>query len=115
MSYHDWHVGMKVVCVDDVFDESGRNGIGRACEVVPVAGQVYTIRAIGKFYPGNPEELVIVLNEIVNPVLPYRYGYSVVRSERCFGVFRFRPVQKRKTDISIFTAILHDQRDKVEA
>jgi hypothetical protein len=50
------------------------------------------------------------LDEIKNPVLRYTDGDV---GEIPFAAFRFRPVVERKTDISIFTAML--KPSKVEA
>lgn len=89
MSYLDWHVGMKIVCVDNVDDELPPN---------PKCGQVYTISWIGA-----AEDVIMVdLLELPNPDSADFYrGYSADI---------FRKVQPRKTDISCFTAILNGHR-----
>jgi hypothetical protein len=94
--YTSWHVGMKVVCVDD----------NRAPHLI--AGEVYTV---AKLFRG--------------PVHSVRYGWledaigvGLVEFDTGADLFdarRFRPVQKRKTDISIFTAMLHDKKEHVDA
>jgi hypothetical protein len=82
--YTSWHVGMKVVCV--------------CADCVPglKSGAVYTIRKIGR-----DEELIHLYGDVdiwlVETARPGGNGY---------GVNRFRPVQTRKTDISMFTAML---------
>lgn len=95
MSYLDWHVGMKVVCVD------GSNRYASNI-VLPKAGTVYTIRKIVASWPhwltAKPKP-AIWLEEIVRPV-----GLHGV--EHPYGADRFRPVQTKKTDISIFTVML---------
>ncbi len=85
MSYRNWHVGMKVVCVDDSDGQCHRNSGSLK------RGEVYTISRIeADAFP----ELAVQVSE-----LPYRW-YEFVRASR------FRPVQPRKTDISIFTDML---------
>lgn len=98
-AYLDWRVGMRVVCVDDQ-PSDGRG------EVYPVESQVYTIRALSLTDDG---QVKIRLVEIVNAPMAYRQGFH----ECWFRARRFRPVQARKTDISIFTALLNpSQRDR---
>lgn len=94
MSYLDWHVGMKVVCVDS---DSGP-GVWDECEQ-PVIGEVYTIRSI---ITDDEGWVIVHLDEI------QRTERSVGRWGPLAGyaAYRFRPVQTRKTDISIFTAML---------
>lgn len=80
MSYRDWHVGMKVVCVD-----------ARGCGPRLVVGGIYTVRAMDAewVYFEEPSTFGIYGPNMAG----YRYR-------------RFRPVQERKSDISIFTAML---------
>lgn len=90
----NFHVGQKVVCV--VSDDYG----------VTVEGRVYTVSSLiprgkseadGRMVPG------ITLHEVA----PFFYAG--------FDSRRFRPVAERKTDISIFTAMLTGQKAKVDA
>lgn len=95
-----FHVGQKVVCVSGplikVLD-------GRP---LPTVGDVYTIRAIKRGFHRDFGRSVL-LNEIVSPTHPED------GQELGFFAIRFRPVIERKTDISIFTAML--KPSKVEA
>ena len=91
--YTHWHVGMKVVCIRDAGPET-KFGV----EIIPVRGEVYTIRTI----EASNEGICIRLAEIINPVLPYDDGLV----ECDFHSEGFRPVQTRATDISCFTAML---------
>lgn len=84
----DFRVGQPVVCI------KGVSGYGT--EIVPPVGGVYTIREFGSF--GG-----IRLVEIINT--PMRYIEGMV--ECTFDVESFRPVVERKTDISIFRAMLN--------
>lgn len=92
--YTSWYVGMKVVCVKTGPWDSGMPG-----EVCPACGEVYTIRDIVP-----PDEvdsgIGIRLVEIVNPEIEHWVECS-------FLAGNFRPVQTRKTDISIFEAMLN--------
>ena len=99
-----FHVGQKVVCVDD---GPGQLRGTRVWERPIVNGQIYTIRWVG--------------------IAPYynRLGVRLVGVDRGPDKFnrewddmplnahRFRPLIERKTDISIFTAML--KPSKVEA
>jgi hypothetical protein len=99
MSYHDWHVGMKVVCIDPTWGTTGRIQ-QHCCPILPEKGGVYTIRTIELrvVVIGHPPQILIRLAEILNPVIR--------GSEAVFFASKFRPVQPRATDISIFTAML---------
>lgn len=95
--YTSWHVGMKVVCVADDWEQVG------GPERLPIKGEVYTIRSIA---PG-PDGIYVMLVEIVNEPMHYRQGLC----EMDFHADAFRPVQRRVTDISIFTAMLNKQTE----
>jgi len=102
MSYRDWHVGMKVVCVDDsnrTYEHMGFTYVKK--------GSVYTIR---EMYMTT--RLAILVEEVVNRPAAVR-GHGI--REPGFGACHFRPVQPRKTDISIFTAMLNNQRQEEPA
>jgi len=105
-AYRDWKVGDKVVCLQTWFEPCG----GYGDEVGPVEGVIYTIREIGYLSPSIPGKVHVRLCEIVNKARPCQV---VGIWEQTFRASRFRPVQKRKTDISIFTAMLTD--NKVDA
>lgn len=105
-TYRDWHVGMKVVCVGGtppspaMNEYAKRNRLSRPC-----LNKVYTIREITVIvFEGAPHPAVR-LQELDN-------SHVVIREhggEPAFLARRFRPVQKRKTDISQFTAMLNSQ------
>lgn len=97
--YTSWHVGMKVVCVDDQWHDPTAFG---PCPLV--AGVIYTVARIQPatgLYRGGCDHICVQVAEI--------------NWERGFAAPRFRPVQKRKTDISIFTAMLHDKKEHAPA
>ncbi|MCO5072076.1 MAG: hypothetical protein M9944_12800 [Rhizobiaceae bacterium] len=96
MSYLDWHAGMKVVCVDNAPFQGCR---WPSEDEIPVVGNHYTISSVMV----DDEGLVIVHLEELK-----RSKWSVRRFGPLAGyaAWRFRPVQTRKTDISIFTAML---------
>ena len=107
-NYTSWTVGMRVVCVDA--SPINRDLEGRPIKPVSTLqeGNVYTIADIGVrdgIYHGRGRFVKI---RLVN-VLDVNDGYAAAR---------FRPVQTRKTDISIFQRILsnpHKKIHKVEA
>jgi hypothetical protein len=97
MSYRDWHVGMRVVCVEpDMPDDPDPS---------PRCGGVYTISNI--YACPEDGEIMVELHELPSP-----------ETEDWWAGWRakdFRPVQRRKTDISIFNAMLHDKKERVDA
>lgn len=95
MDYRQWHVGMKVVCVQDELDG--------AEPPFPVRGTVYTISWIGM----SGGFLVIDLVELPNP--------ETVHFWRGYRPEVFRPVETRTTDISIFQAMLTPKRETERA
>lgn len=97
-----FHVGQKVVCVDDdPRDLAGRNvATLRPSIQWPVKGHVYTIEA--KAVHWNMPVLKLI--EIKNG--PGREKGRHI-NEIGFAAARFRPVVERKTDISVFKAMLN--------
>lgn len=98
MSYLDWHVGMKVVCVDARIKNTF---VARLTE-----NETYTIRAM--FVSPTSGKIGVRLVGIANGI--HRSGI-----ERGYRASRFRPLVTRKTDISIFTAMLHGTDQVVDA
>lgn len=86
MSYY---IGQRVICINDTPNDYEP-------VIYPKKGRTYTIRAF------NPPGRSIHLEEIVNKPRDYSSGFH----ECYFYLWRFRPVHERKTDISIFTAML---------
>jgi hypothetical protein len=83
-----FHVNQKVVCIDaGPFSDRITNG------------SIYTVSAVGE----NIGNLYLGLEE-TTLVKPLQWRAK-----------RFRPVVKRKTDISIFTNILNTQRVRTDA
>jgi hypothetical protein len=107
----DFHVGQKVVCVDapkPLFTKWKATDF-----FVPIIGQVYTLRDvfIEDRYANAPVILYVRLCEIQNKsVETYTGPY-----EPAFGASHFRPLLPRKTNISIFTAMLNPQRQSEDA
>ena len=92
----NFHVGQKIVCVKD---SPWRNGY--TDEACPTYGNIYTIRAI-KIFEQFDNGVGLHLCEIVNAPREYQIGFT----ECFFQASRFRPLAKRKTDISIFQEML---------
>lgn len=99
-------IGQKVVCIKR---DDWRRGGAFGDEVFPSFGSVYTIRALES--ASNYDWLRLF--EIVNPLHDYRGDGSLI--EACFRSDRFRPLDKRKTDISILTKMLKPADEKVDA
>lgn len=98
----DFLVGQQVVCVDDKFKMGGYGH-----EIHPKEKSVYTIRHIGEHPdPKFKDSPSCLLEEIVNPECNYSCGDGIVRKyEPFFALRRFKPC--KKTDISVFTAMLN--------
>ncbi|NTA27435.1 hypothetical protein [Allorhizobium ampelinum] len=109
-----FRVGQKVVLVDDSTHSSPSSlarieGEKRGVKY-PIKGKVYTVRKTVVI--SNTEELAILLVEIDNGEASVRFGF---KNEAAFLASRFRPVVERKTDISIFKALLNTTPEKVTA
>ena len=94
--YFDWKVGDRVVCVEETKAHYHRP---------LVVGKVYVIRSF-LVHPGTGEvgvRLVGVENGVSS-----KYGI-----ERGYQARRFRKVEPKKTDISIFTSMLRRVSSKV--
>lgn len=103
----NFHVGQKVMCID-VAGIDMRQFARVPKEIAPIKGQVYTVRGFSD--APNPG-VAIFLEEIINPII--RFVDNGWLGERSFMTFRFRPLIERKTDISIFTALLKPTKEFV--
>lgn len=111
-------VGQKVVAVKNESPNERciqhADAAKRAGVVFPKPGETYTVRNI--FTAENSEDEVIVcvhLAEVVNnPKMRFSNG---VIGEIGFSAACFRPLVQRKTDISIFKAMLNPSNQTVSA
>lgn len=105
-----FHVGQKVVFVDDSGIENP-GIIGNKYQFTfPTKGSVYTIRGIVvSDYSG---EDLLLLEEIDNRGVADASGWL---KEPGAEAYRFRPVVTRKTSIAIFHEILKTQRVRTDA
>lgn len=111
MSIH-FHVGQKVVCVP-AERAAWRKNLKSVSpeENLPKKGNIYTIRAVMAF----GETMWLHLEEVANRPRLYAFPDGVSRLMECpFEARYFRPVVERKTDISIFTAMLNPTKKTVE-
>lgn len=97
-----FYVGQKVECIGH--PETVHSYYG---EIIPEVGAIYTVRNI--HFIKDREQLRFV--EIVNPINYYDSGPD----ECCFTAKFFRPIVERKTDISIFKAMLTPKSEEVPA
>lgn len=108
----NFRVGQKVVCVS--LEENAQHAISRESAkrfgaIYPQVGRVYTVRSIYETQSGLKG---ILLCELDNMRASQRAG----RERECgFVVNWFRPVADRKTDISIFKAMLNPSKCEVRA
>lgn len=103
-----FRVGQKVVCVDDDWASWQVSDMRRAGIASPVKGNIYTVRSV-EMMDGDA---FILLSEIVNPIIVYS---DIGRGEQGWDPVIFRPVVERKTDISIFKAMLNTTPETVGA
>jgi hypothetical protein len=108
-----FYVGQKVVCVDD---EAHKKYVPKGYSASDgdmgglTKGRVYTIRKTGEFLPGN---FLVWLEEILRPI--EADTVCLIYGECGYDPRRFRPIVERKTDISVFTAMLDPSRIKETA
>lgn len=100
-----FHVGQRVVCVNDSHNAGKVPGdVYLESRLLIAKGQVYTIKSIAN-YAWCKGGICLELLEV-----PGRgrgdFGYAAIR---------FRPVVERKTDISIFQAMLNTTHKRVDA
>ena len=93
--------GDKVVCVDDDEDSYVLPGHVYRRGLELKRGEVYTIRDGCFQHPNYPGNTIVRLVEIKREPMS-----EVFRDEGAFCALRFRPVQTKKADISIFTDML---------
>ncbi len=94
-----FRVGQKVVFIEDYTAIGARYSVH-----VPQSGQVYTIRE----FEDRGERPALRLIEVVNG--PRRHRQVSEWVEPAFAVDHFRPIVERKTDISVFTAMLTEEK-----
>lgn len=100
-----FHVGQRVVCL-----RSGwKPQVCWLC--APEVGEEYIIRTIDD-YSGRPG---LRFHWLINPPFDFRDGFiePAFVATNLDGSLNFRPVVERKTDISIFTALLNPVPSKV--
>lgn len=110
MSYLNWHVGMKVECINGTFGDRNHPRL-MGCQW-PEIGVVYTIRSIGFATASYGKGVIIWLEEIHNPSVKFR---DLPEMEMAFAASFFRPVQTRKTSIEVFTRMLNHQKQGADA
>lgn len=100
-----FHVGQKVVCIEGEFDQAALAiSLGVA---LPTKGVIYTIRN----FEDRGDEPCLRLIEIVNPKIMH---HGDIFDEPAYANDCFRPLVEKKTDISIFTAMLNQKQREHE-
>lgn len=100
-----FYTGQKVVCVDDGHEDAF---IRWYDGTKIVKGQTYTVRNTGTTVFGTPG---IRLMEVeLTGVNGYNTGLPF--KDNLYKQSRFRPLVERKTDISVFTALLNPANHK---
>lgn len=105
-----FHVGQKVVCIRERDEWTGpRAAMTRT--TFPVKDAVYTVRDVFAHPLSVSDSIYLRLAEIHNTPAPTVLGLF----EAGFVTTGFRPVVERKTDISLFTAMLTPKKAKENA
>ena len=88
-----FHVGQKVVCVNDtpLVEGGDLSGLKK--------GRIYTVREVGLYSPLAPTVPCIRIKEITNRP-------KIKGVEWPYREYRFKPLEERKTDISVFERLL---------
>jgi hypothetical protein len=104
----NFHVGQKVVCVDDLTNNTN--------EKLPEinAGHVYVIRRIGRIHVPSIGYLDTEESLWLEGVDRHIKVHSI-SVDLGFRHSRFRPAVTRKTDISIFKAMLNPSKQRISA
>lgn len=118
MNYHDWHYGKKLVCIYGGDWGHARHGSFSVPTRVPMLNEILTLKEIrphrhdpnASFSTGKEGELYCTFLEI-----PEVQVDGPLRTTVSWHVRNFRPLDERKTDISIFTPLLTDRRVKEDA
>lgn len=97
-------VGQKVVCIDAKRDRSGGGGY-----VELVEGNIYRVREV--LICDN--EVCVRLQEILERA-HYLYDRVIFADDLPFLARRFKPLEERKTDISIFQKMLEPNKKVLE-
>lgn len=100
-SYTDWHVGMKVVCVD------------ASPSQVPHQLEERKIYVLQQIQHSAFVDCRLGRSGVIDAV-GVKVAGAGLRDRDWFGANRFRPVQTRQTDISIFQAMLSPKPAKVK-
>lgn len=109
-----FYVGQKVCAVSDPLDGHNwfvnpRHPFAAKIANQPSVGETYTVQAVFVSPIDNIEYLR--LKEVANPALSFTEGVM----EPAWPASRFRPITERKTDISIFKAMLNPSKTEVTA
>lgn len=97
-----FYVGQKVVCVADAV-QPGRLWVDG---VPPKEGAIYTIASI--VINGSGTQALVLVEAPRGPISHALGAYG-------YHAWRFRPIVERKTDISIFKAMLNPSDEQVSA
>jgi hypothetical protein len=104
-----FHIGQKVVCIDIRPNKRGMSP-RYTDTVIPVLGNIYTIRESFDASPYGYEENGLLLVEIVNPARWYVTPTGRrVECEQFWLAHRFRPM--RTTNIDVFLEMLELVRE----
>lgn len=110
----NFHVGQKVVCIDGtVRPAKHRVRLIHPMKFFPIKGQVYTIREM--MMGELSGKVCLRFHEIPDEIVFYVYRGSEYEGVPVWEASCFRPLVERKTDISIFTAMLNTQRVRTDA
>jgi hypothetical protein len=97
-----FHIGQKVVCINDVFRDPRWSMFTDLGVVRPQRGKIYRIRAIYPdcIFADGSSFAAFLLEELVNPEF-----LGMQPAEPVWAAYRFRPLVERKSETDISWAI----------
>jgi hypothetical protein len=112
MSYLDWHVGMRVVCINDDWTWVIRHDDGGELPVrVPMLNEVLEIAHMragdGSDLGGREDKIYLGFSE-----LDYQSDGNISADQFGWDASQFRPLETCKTDISVFEKMLTGSKQK---
>lgn len=102
----NFHVGQKVVCVDDDAHADWPSNQGYSGGLEVVRGHIYVVRWAGPYTKTNGAEIVGVRLEGIGPR---------ARRDTPFSANRFRPVASKPTSMDIIRSIVLDPSRNIPA
>lgn len=98
-------IGQKIVCVL-MPNESSEPHTWQSVPNHPIKNNIYTVRNTLMYPYSNATCPAVYLVEITNPINTWKTPHMIIIAECAFPENWFKPLEERKTDISIFEEML---------